>query len=112
MLVRSWNLFHGNTVPPQPREYLREMLRLATADDPDVLCVQEVPAWALGSFTVGAFPITGASIESFTSPAGNLSTAAAHSGNLGALVTIATPMPHVRLRMKGHWQPLSVGVIF
>src|SRR5216117_3800759 len=27
------------------------MLRLATADDPDVLCLQEVPAWALG--TVG-----------------------------------------------------------
>src|SRR5215217_5223335 len=24
------------------------MLALATADDPDVLCVQEVPAWALG----------------------------------------------------------------
>src|SRR5689334_4883091 len=29
------------------------MLKLATADDPDVLCVQEVPAWALGRFTVG-----------------------------------------------------------
>src|SRR5437764_9346667 len=29
------------------------MVRLATADDPDVLCVQEVPAWALGRFTVG-----------------------------------------------------------
>jgi hypothetical protein len=29
------------------------MLRLATADDPDVLCAQEVPAWALGRFTVG-----------------------------------------------------------
>jgi len=29
------------------------MLRLATADAPDVLCVQEVPAWALGRFTVG-----------------------------------------------------------
>ena len=29
------------------------MIELATADDPDVLCVQEVPAWALGRFTVG-----------------------------------------------------------
>src|SRR6476660_6394038 len=29
------------------------MLRLATADDPDVLCLQEVPAWALGRFTIG-----------------------------------------------------------
>lgn len=53
MLVRSWNLFHGNTVPPQRRAFLHEMIRLATADDPDVLCVQEVPAWALREFTLG-----------------------------------------------------------
>lgn len=53
MLVRSWNLFHGNTVPPGRQAYLDEMTRLATADDPDVLCVQEVPAWALPRFTVG-----------------------------------------------------------
>ena len=53
MLVRSWNLFHGNTVPPQRAGFLDEMLRLATADGPDVLCVQEVPAWALDRFTVG-----------------------------------------------------------
>jgi endonuclease/exonuclease/phosphatase family metal-dependent hydrolase len=48
VLIRSWNLFHGNTTPPGRRAYLDEMIRLATADDPDVLCVQEVPAWALG----------------------------------------------------------------
>jgi endonuclease/exonuclease/phosphatase family metal-dependent hydrolase len=53
VLVRSWNLFHGNTVPPQRRAFLDEMLALATADDPDVLCVQEVPAWALPGFTAG-----------------------------------------------------------
>src|SRR5471030_3314580 len=29
------------------------MIELATADDPDVLCLQEVPAWALSRFTVG-----------------------------------------------------------
>src|SRR5947208_3417752 len=29
------------------------MIELATADDPDVLCVQEVPAWALDRFTAG-----------------------------------------------------------
>jgi endonuclease/exonuclease/phosphatase family metal-dependent hydrolase len=29
------------------------MIRLATADDPAVLCVQEVPAWALALFTAG-----------------------------------------------------------
>ncbi|HEX3806426.1 MAG TPA: endonuclease/exonuclease/phosphatase family protein [Gaiellaceae bacterium] len=53
MLVRSWNLFHGNTVPPGRDAYLDEMLRLASSDDPDVLCVQEVPAAALGRFTAG-----------------------------------------------------------
>lgn len=53
MLVRTWNLFHGNALPPQRRSFLDDMLTLATADDPDVLCVQEVPAWALGRFTVG-----------------------------------------------------------
>ena len=53
MLVRSWNLFHGNTQPPQRRAFLDDMLELATRDDPDVLCVQEVPAWALDRFTAG-----------------------------------------------------------
>lgn len=53
MLVRSWNVFHGNTVPPQRHAFLDEMVRVATADDPDVLCLQEVPAWALDRFTVG-----------------------------------------------------------
>jgi endonuclease/exonuclease/phosphatase family metal-dependent hydrolase len=53
VLVRSWNLFHGNSVPPQRQAFLDRMLRLATADDPDVLCVQEVPAWALPRLDVG-----------------------------------------------------------
>ena len=47
MLVRTWNLFHGNAVPPERRAYLEEMVRLATADEPAVVCLQEVPAWAL-----------------------------------------------------------------
>ena len=47
MLVRSWNLFHGNTLPPGRRSHLEEMIRLATADRPDVLCLQEVPLWSL-----------------------------------------------------------------
>lgn len=47
LLVRSWNLFHGNTVPPRREGRLPEMLRLASADGPDVLCLQEVPVWAL-----------------------------------------------------------------
>jgi endonuclease/exonuclease/phosphatase family metal-dependent hydrolase len=47
MLVRSWNLFHGNASPPERRSHLEEMVRLASADGPDVLLLQEVPAWAL-----------------------------------------------------------------
>jgi endonuclease/exonuclease/phosphatase family metal-dependent hydrolase len=47
LLLRSWNLFHGNTVPPRRNHRLEEMVRLASADDPDVVCLQEVPVWAL-----------------------------------------------------------------
>jgi endonuclease/exonuclease/phosphatase family metal-dependent hydrolase len=47
VLVRSWNLFHGNTLPRDRRSHLEEMIRRATEDRPAVLCVQEVPLWAL-----------------------------------------------------------------
>jgi endonuclease/exonuclease/phosphatase family metal-dependent hydrolase len=53
VLIRSWNLFHGNADPPEREGFLDEMVRLAVADDPDVLCVQEVPAWAVGRFSAG-----------------------------------------------------------
>jgi endonuclease/exonuclease/phosphatase family metal-dependent hydrolase len=47
LLVRTWNLFHGNAEPPGRRAFLEEMVRLASADAPDVLCLQELPLWAL-----------------------------------------------------------------
>jgi endonuclease/exonuclease/phosphatase family metal-dependent hydrolase len=47
VLVRSWNVFHGNTKPPGRESHLRRMVELATADGPDVLCLQELPLWAL-----------------------------------------------------------------
>jgi endonuclease/exonuclease/phosphatase family metal-dependent hydrolase len=47
VLIRSWNLYHGNTVPPSRRNFLERMVRLATEDRPEVLCLQELPAWAL-----------------------------------------------------------------
>jgi endonuclease/exonuclease/phosphatase family metal-dependent hydrolase len=47
LLVRTWNLFHGNASPPERRAYLEQMVRLVTADRPDVVCLQEVPVWAL-----------------------------------------------------------------
>jgi endonuclease/exonuclease/phosphatase family metal-dependent hydrolase len=47
ILVRTWNLFHGNAAPPERRGYLRQMVELVTADDPGIVCLQEVPVWAL-----------------------------------------------------------------
>jgi endonuclease/exonuclease/phosphatase family metal-dependent hydrolase len=47
VLVRTWNLFHGNTDPPQRRAFLRAMIELITRDRPDVVCLQEVPVWAV-----------------------------------------------------------------
>jgi endonuclease/exonuclease/phosphatase family metal-dependent hydrolase len=46
LVVRSWNVYHGNTKPPRRRSYLREMVDLVSRDA-DVVCLQEVPVWAL-----------------------------------------------------------------
>ncbi|MFN8222042.1 MAG: endonuclease/exonuclease/phosphatase family protein [Gaiellales bacterium] len=47
MVIRTWNLFHGNADPPQRRGFLREMVELITVDQPAVVCLQEVPIWAV-----------------------------------------------------------------
>jgi endonuclease/exonuclease/phosphatase family metal-dependent hydrolase len=47
MLVRTWNLFHGNASPPERGAFLRQMIELVTGDGPDVVCLQELPVWAL-----------------------------------------------------------------
>jgi len=47
LIVRTWNLFHGNTVPRGRKAYLREMVELITRDRPDVVLLQEIPWWAL-----------------------------------------------------------------
>jgi endonuclease/exonuclease/phosphatase family metal-dependent hydrolase len=47
MLVRTWNLFHGNASPPERRAFLRQMIELVTRDRPDVVCLQELPVWAM-----------------------------------------------------------------
>jgi len=48
LVVRTWNLFHGNAVPSERQGHLQEMVELVSADGPDIVCLQEVPAWALG----------------------------------------------------------------
>jgi endonuclease/exonuclease/phosphatase family metal-dependent hydrolase len=40
-------VFHGNSDPPRRSGHLRRMIELVTADGPDVVCLQEVPVWAL-----------------------------------------------------------------
>jgi endonuclease/exonuclease/phosphatase family metal-dependent hydrolase len=83
VLVRTWNLFHGNAKPPAREAFLEEMVRFASADSPDVLCLQEVPAWAIGQLegwsgmtafgevaarpTLGPFPSTAAVGRALTS---------------------------------------------
>jgi endonuclease/exonuclease/phosphatase family metal-dependent hydrolase len=47
LLVRTWNVFHGNTKPPTRRAFLEQMVRLASSDTPAVLCLQELPVWSL-----------------------------------------------------------------
>jgi endonuclease/exonuclease/phosphatase family metal-dependent hydrolase len=84
VIVRTWNLFHGNTYPPGRKAYLREMVELITADRPDVVCLQEIPAWALphiGSWAnmqsvwararrprLGPFPVPAAVGRALTAP--------------------------------------------
>lgn len=46
--VRTWNLFHGRTFPETRAVYVEQMVRLVTADAPSIVCLQEVPVWALG----------------------------------------------------------------
>ncbi|HWB22419.1 MAG TPA: endonuclease/exonuclease/phosphatase family protein [Gaiellaceae bacterium] len=76
MVIRTWNLFHGNTVPPGRRAYLREMVELITADRPDIVCLQELPGWALseleGWSRMSAIPVLvrGASLGPLSIPAG------------------------------------------
>ncbi|HEX6700086.1 MAG TPA: endonuclease/exonuclease/phosphatase family protein [Gaiellaceae bacterium] len=47
MVVRTWNVFHGNAKRSERRAFLKEMVQLVTSDSPDVVCLQEVPVWAL-----------------------------------------------------------------
>jgi endonuclease/exonuclease/phosphatase family metal-dependent hydrolase len=47
VLIRSWNVYHGRSHPPGRRGFVETAVRLASADGPDVLCLQELPLWSL-----------------------------------------------------------------
>jgi endonuclease/exonuclease/phosphatase family metal-dependent hydrolase len=98
VLVRTWNLHLGNTVPKGRKPHVREMVELITADRPDIVCLQEVPAWAfkqLGEWSgmqvvtgrgkrpkLGPFPIPGGLGKVLAAPnAGKRSKKYAGKGN-------------------------------
>jgi hypothetical protein len=47
LVVRTWNVFHGNASPPERHAFLAEMVRLVTRDAPAIVCLQELPVWSL-----------------------------------------------------------------
>lgn len=101
LLVRTWNVAHGRTFPSSGRDRLEEMVRRVTSDDPDVVCLQEVPLWAfeqLGSWS--AMNVVAAAARR------------APAGPLGRLATARTPrvfrsgltgQGNVILVSKRHW---------
>ena len=98
MLVRTWNLFHGNALPPERRTFFDEMITLATADDPDVLCVQEVPVWAAIAVAprLRVWPTSGSSLN----PRG-FRTGEASAARLGVVGRNAGPRNAASCRPSG-----------
>src|SRR5688572_15258424 len=47
LVLRSWNVFHGNAYPPRREGFLRTMLELISSGQPDIVCLQELPVWSL-----------------------------------------------------------------
>ena len=47
LVVRTWNVFHGRTVPESGSLHVEEAVRRAAEGSPDVVCLQELPVWAL-----------------------------------------------------------------
>ncbi|MFL5959638.1 MAG: endonuclease/exonuclease/phosphatase family protein [Gaiellaceae bacterium] len=88
MLVRTWNLFHGNASPPERRAFLRRMVELVTRDRPDVVCLQELPVWALGHLERwSGMHASGAVARRPVLPFGARAITALHHGLLRSAVT-------------------------
>jgi Endonuclease/Exonuclease/phosphatase family len=47
LVVRTWNVYHGRSLPPGRSLHLRRMVELVTGDKPDLVALQEVPVWAV-----------------------------------------------------------------
>src|SRR5262245_66429660 len=88
MLVRTWNLFHGNAAPPGRRAFLRQMIELVTQDRPDVVCLQELPVWALEHLEGwSGMYVDGAVARRPLLPLGARGVTAVHHGLLRSAVT-------------------------
>jgi len=88
MLARTWNLFHGNACPPERRAFLREMIELVTRDRPDIVCLQELPVWALDHLERwSGMHATGAVARQPLLPFGARQVTALHHGLLRSAVT-------------------------
>jgi endonuclease/exonuclease/phosphatase family metal-dependent hydrolase len=88
MLVRTWNLFHGNASPPERRAFLRRMVELVTHDRPDVVCLQELPVWALRHLERwSGMHASGAVARRPLLPLGSRAVTALHHGLLRSAVT-------------------------
>jgi len=88
MLVRTWNLFHGNASPPERRAFLRRMIELVTNDRPDVVCLQELPVWALRHLERwSGMHASGAVARRHLLPLGARAVTALHHGLLRSAVT-------------------------
>jgi endonuclease/exonuclease/phosphatase family metal-dependent hydrolase len=118
MLVRTWNLFHGNASPPERRAFLPRMIDLVTRDGPDVVCLQELPVWALRHLERwSGMHASGAVARRPLLPLGARAVTALHHGLLRSAVTgeadaILTRVParplgvhvvgHAKLRRVAH----------
>ncbi len=101
MLIRSWNVYHGRSHPPGRRGFVEAIVRLASADGPDVLCLQELPLWSLprleGWSGMRSFPVRTRRAP-FGARAGGTLTAA----HYGALRSAFTGQANAILVGPGH----------
>jgi endonuclease/exonuclease/phosphatase family metal-dependent hydrolase len=88
MLVRTWNLFHGKPSPPRRRAFLLQMIGLVTRDGPDVVCLQELPVWALAHLEDwSGMHVSGAVARRPLLPVGARTVTALHHGLLRSAFT-------------------------
>jgi endonuclease/exonuclease/phosphatase family metal-dependent hydrolase len=88
LVIRTWNLFHGNTSPPGRRAQLRQMVELVSRDRPDVVCLQELPVWALARLEGwSGMRAVGAVARKPLLPVGARALTAVHHGLLRSAVT-------------------------